>query len=229
MANWVSTGVPQVDELVGRSALGGFPVGYLSVLVGLPGSGTSALCISAAGATLDEGREVAYFDYGGNALERMGVDEGLTVHCNYGVGHPSALRSEIEAAVQRGTRLVIVDSIDRIVSDSERRTFQVRKLADRVSGSSTALVVVRRHPSHPDENPWLDLTYHSSLRLDLSSHQDEENPDLLKVHVKVVKNMVSSATGRTGDFYVLRQDGLPTKRKNKREPLLSRFDREDII
>lgn len=227
----ISTGIAALDKtLSGRSkAKSGFPVGRISLIRGGPKSGTSAICISAVPAALEVG-EVVYFDYGGDALERMEVDDNLTVHTNYGVGHPSALLAGIEQAIRDGVRLVIVDSIDRIIQPGDRHMFGVKKLHDRVQGSATALVFADRYPSWPDES-WHLLLYSSSVTVRVTETiPDESEANVVEVRAKVEKNMIAPSQGRTCGFYL--HDGLPSIGKAKKKSgssLPSRFDREDIV
>lgn len=221
-------GIASLAKVLGKSAPG-FPVGRITELNGTPGNGASAACIAAAYATLDEGREVVYFDYGGDILERLEVTDDLTVHVNPADGHPSALIAGIENAVRDAKRLVIVDSIDRVIPFADRRAFPLRKLADQINGSSTAVIIVNRYREWPDPQQWLELAYQSYVRVRLTCRHDEEDPaEIMRVRAEVVKTTVS-VKSRPEEFYL--ENGLYEKRfkPEKKKIGTSRFDREDII
>lgn len=227
-----STGIPALDKALGKSAAG-YPLGRITELHGLQRCGSSAVAIAAASAALDEaasideGYKVVVFDYGGDILERLPVEDGLMVHVNYAQDHPPRLITEIHNAVRAGVRLVVIDSIDRILGD--RRQFNWLALSQKLAGSTTSLLVVRRYAEHPDPSPWDALAYHSDLRIRLSCHKDEDEPELHKVRADLIK--VRAGKPRTANFYL--RDGLvEAARKSRRkgpESGPSRFDREDII
>jgi hypothetical protein len=220
----LSTGIPALDKVLGRSCPG-VPIGRMTEVYGLQGCGSTALAISLAETVLEDGGNVTYFDFAGDVLERLKVEDGLTVFVN----GEELLAVRIREAVRTAVKLVVVDSVDRVYQN--RNNFPVRQISQEIQGSATALVVVRRYPLHPDPSPWLELAFNSYVRVRLSGHRDEEDENLFKVRADITKTLVSATRGKSCEFWL--RDGRVERTRHKKRggsgsgP--SRFDRDDVV
>jgi hypothetical protein len=222
-----STGAYALEVAMGRT-YPGYTAGEITELSGLEGCGSSALGIAAAEATAQEGNQVSYFDFAGNIQERLLPDDNITVYVRPA---PELLNAYLRGAVLSATRLVVVDSVDRIFQN--RKGFPVQTIAKMLKGTSTALLLLRRYPLHPDPSPWLELQVAASTRLRLSHRlaatQEEGEPTRSVVAIEFLKR--KGLTKAKKPVEIILEGGRVSQERFKREKdeSTSRFDREDVI
>lgn len=221
------TGSYAIEVALGRT-YPGYAAGEVTELSGLEGCGSTALAIAAAQATADEDYKVSYFDFAGNVEERLEPDPNITV---YNRPAPELLPAYLRGAISTGVRLVVIDSVDRIFQN--RKDFPIRELNGILKGSSTAVLILRRYPIHPDPSPWLELQVLAKTRLRLSHRlaatQEEGEPTRSVVAVEFLKRRTVSKAKKP--IEILLEGGKVSRTRFKRETddSMSRFDREDVI
>ena len=96
VTQWISTGSRWLDSITGVTRLGGIPVGRVSEIAGLEGTGKSYMAAQIANNALQMGMIVIYFDteasISSDFVERM----GMTDNENFVISRPPNLESVFE-------------------------------------------------------------------------------------------------------------------------------------